>query len=83
MSRELEELDDRVNTLEQQVGGHESDGMRSDIQLVGEALGIIRRVLADLVDAADVDAEALDRVVERVIDAAMDKLVERGAERQR
>jgi len=78
-----DELEDRISTLEQYVGGHESNGMRSDIQLVGEALGIIRRVLADLVDAADVDAEALDRVVERVIDAAMDKLVERGAERQR
>jgi hypothetical protein len=52
----ISELEDRVSTLEQYVGGHESDGMRSDIQLVGEALGIIRRVLADLVDAADVDA---------------------------
>ena len=39
------------------VGGHESDGMRSDIKLIGEALGIIGRVLADLVDAADVDGE--------------------------
>ena len=51
-----DELEDRISTLEQYVGGHESNGMRSDIQLVGEALGIIRRVLADLVDAADVDA---------------------------
>jgi arginase family enzyme len=51
MSRELEELDDRVNTLEQQVGGHESDGLRSDIRLIGEAIGIIRRILADLVEA--------------------------------
>ena len=51
-----DELEDRISTLEQYVGGHESDGMRSDIQLVGEALGIIRRVLTDLVDAADVDA---------------------------
>ena len=66
MSRELEELDDRVNTLEQQVGGHESDGMRSDIQLVGEALGIIRRVLADLVDAADVDAGEYTEDLERL-----------------
>jgi hypothetical protein len=51
-----DELEDRISTLELYVGGHESDGMRSDIQLVGEALGIIRRVLRDLVDAADVDA---------------------------
>jgi hypothetical protein len=52
-----DELEDRINTLEMFVGGHESDGMRSDIKLIGEALGIIGRVLADLVDAADVDGE--------------------------
>ena len=36
-----DELEDRINTLEMFVGGHESDGMRSDIKLIGEALGII------------------------------------------
>ena len=66
MSRELEELDDRVNTLEQQVGGHESDGMRSDIKLIGEALEIIGRVLSDLVDAADVDAGEFTEDLERL-----------------
>jgi hypothetical protein len=66
MSRELEELDDRVNTLEQQVGGHESDGMRSDIKLIGEALEIIGRVLSDLVDAADVDAGEFAEDLERL-----------------
>ena len=40
-----DELEDRINTLEMFVGGHESDGMRSDIKLIGEALGIIGRVL--------------------------------------
>ena len=55
-----DELEDRINTLEMFVGGHESDGMRSDIKLIGEALGIIGRVLADLVDAADVDAADVD-----------------------
>lgn len=53
----IEELDGRVDTLERLVGGHESDGLRTDIQVVGEALQRIRRVLADLVDAADVDAD--------------------------
>ena len=60
------ELEDRISTLEQYVGGHESNGMRSDIQLVGEALGIIRRILADLVDAADVDASEFTEDLERL-----------------
>lgn len=62
----ISELDDRISTLEQYVGGHESDGMRSDIQLIGEALGIIRRVLADLVDAADVDTSEYTDDLERL-----------------
>jgi hypothetical protein len=61
-----DELEDRINTLEMYVGGHESDGMRSDIKLVGEALGIIRRILADLVDAADVDAGEFTEDLERL-----------------
>lgn len=60
------ELEDRIDTLEMYVGGNESAGMRSDIQLVGEALGIIRRVLADLVDAADVDASEYTDDLERL-----------------
>jgi len=63
----ISELDDRISTLEQYVGGHESDGMRSDIQLVGEALRIIGRVLADLVDAADVDAGEFTDDLERLM----------------
>lgn len=67
MSRESEDFEDRISTLEQQVGGHESDGLRSDVQLIGEALGIIRRILTDLVEAtpeADDDeyTEDLDRL---------------------
>ncbi len=61
-----DELEDRINTLEMFVGGHESDGMRSDIKLIGEALGIIGRVLADLVDAADVDAGEFTEDLERL-----------------
>jgi len=61
-----DELEDRISTLELYVGGHESDGMRSDIKLVGEALGIIRRILADLVDAADVDAGEFTEDLERL-----------------
>lgn len=50
-----DDFEDRISALEQQVGGHESDGLRTDLQSVGEALGIIRRVLADLVEADNVD----------------------------
>jgi hypothetical protein len=60
------ELEDRITILEMLVGGHESDGMRSDIKLIGEALGIIGRVLADLVDAADVDAGEFTEDLERL-----------------
>ncbi len=62
----ISELDDRISTLEQYVGGHESDGMRSDIQLIGEALGIIRRVLTDLVDAVGVDTSEYTDDLERL-----------------
>jgi hypothetical protein len=61
-----DELEDRINILEMLVGGHESDGMRSDIKLIGEALGIIGRVLVDLIDAADVDAGEFTEDLERL-----------------
>ena len=70
---QMSELDGRISTLEQNVGGYESDGLRSDIQLTGEALGIIRRVLVDLVEATGVDAseyaDDLDRLeaIERML----------------
>ena len=62
----INEFEDRISTLEVYVGGHESDGMRSDIQLIGEALGIIRRVLSDLVEAAGVDTNEYSDDIERL-----------------
>lgn len=53
----LEEHDERIDKLESLVGGHESDGMREAISSAGEALQIVKRILADLVDAANVDAD--------------------------
>jgi hypothetical protein len=63
---EISELEDRVSTLEQYVDGRESSGLRSDIQMIGEAINIIRRILTDLVAASNVEleeyAEDLDRL---------------------
>lgn len=47
------EMEERVQLLESNVGAHESDGLRTDIQVIGEALDIVRRVLGDLVDVID------------------------------
>lgn len=63
---DIEELEERVSTLETYVDGRESSGLRSDIQLIGEALNIIRRILTDLVDALNVDAGEYTEDLERL-----------------
>ena len=63
---DISELEDRISALENNVGGHESDGLRTDIQLIGEALGIIRNILNDLVDTENVDTAEIRDDLERL-----------------